>query len=87
MNKLLDSCSGCPRCIPAELLVSPQLLQYWEEKVRACCDRCSMWLAWWPRRTGLKGRPALSCGPVADGELLCAGQGVWTRRCRSPLWW
>lgn len=33
MNKLLDNCSGCPSCINAELLVSPQLIQYWEEKV------------------------------------------------------
>lgn len=33
MNRLLDNCAGCPTCLPADLLVSPQLLQYWEEKV------------------------------------------------------
>ena len=34
MNKLFDSCSGCPSCFNADLLISPQVLQYWEEKVQ-----------------------------------------------------
>ncbi len=33
MNKLLENCNVCPTCMPADLLISPQVLQYWEEKV------------------------------------------------------
>ena len=37
MNKLFDSCSGCPSCFSADLLISPQVLQFWEEKVQHAC--------------------------------------------------
>ncbi|CAK0778991.1 hypothetical protein CVIRNUC_004677 [Coccomyxa viridis] len=35
MNRIFDSCAGCPTCIPADLLISPSVLQYWEEKAKA----------------------------------------------------
>lgn len=35
MGRLVDDLTTCPGCCSAELLVSPELLQFWEEKAKA----------------------------------------------------
>ncbi len=40
MEALFEGCNPCMGCVSADMLVSPQVIRFWEDKVRPALHAC-----------------------------------------------